>query len=184
VGAGIAGFAGFAVSGLFTAVSPRFVAEAVDAPHPLVSVSVVFALFTSSVLAQALWHGLPTNTGVNLGCVLLVAGMLLFTVSLATETLWLMLVAAVIAGAGQGVSFSKGLASVLARVSPHERAGTTSAFFVVAYIAISLPVIGSGIASDQWGLDPAGIAFSFAAAALAALALITLVMDQRRSATD
>jgi predicted MFS family arabinose efflux permease len=182
IGAGIAGFAGFAVCGLFTAVSPRFVAEAVDDPHPLVSVSVVFALFAASVVAQVLWHRLPTTTGVNLGCVLLTVGMLLFTASLATETLWLMLVAAVIAGAGQGVSFSKGLASVLDRVGAHERAGTTSAFFVVAYVAISVPVIGSGIASDHWGLDPAGIAFSIAAAALAALALITLVIDQRSTA--
>jgi len=182
VGAGIAGFAGFAVSGLFTAVSPRFVAEAVESPRPLVSVSVVFALFAASVAAQALWHRLPTQTGVNLGCALLTVGLLLFTASLATETLWLMLLAAVIAGAGQGISFSKGLASVLARIQPHERAGTTSAFFVVAYVAISVPVIGSGIASDRWGLDRTGIVFSAAAAALAALALITLVIDQRRTA--
>jgi MFS family permease len=183
VGAGIAGFAGFAVCGLFTAVSPRFVGEAVDDPHPLVSVSVVFALFAASVLAQVVWHRLPTDTGVNRGCVLLTVGMLLFTVSLAEEWLWLMLVAAVVAGAGQGISFSKGLAAVLQKVGAHERAGTTSAFFVVAYVAISVPVIGSGIASDRWGLDPAGIAFSLAAAALAALALVTLVIDQRRTAT-
>ncbi|MFC5679256.1 MFS transporter [Aeromicrobium endophyticum] len=183
VGAGIAGFAGFAVCGLFTAVSPRFVGEAVDDPHPLVSVSVVFALFAASVLAQVVWHRLPTDTGVDLGCVLLTAGMLMFTVSLSQEWLWLMLAAAVVAGAGQGISFSKGLSAVLQRVGAHERAGTTSAFFVVAYVAISVPVIGSGIASDHWGLDPAGIAFSLAAAALAALALVTLVIDQRRTPT-
>ncbi|MCL3818271.1 MFS transporter [Aeromicrobium wangtongii] len=184
LGAGIAGFAGFAVTGLFTAVSPRFVAEAVDSPTPLVSVSVVFAIFIASVGAQLVWHRLPTDAGVNVGCLLLTVGMLLFTASLAMEALWLMLLAALVAGAGQGVSFSKGLAAVLARVRPHERAGTTSAFFVVAYVAISLPVIGSGIASDHWGLDATGIAFSLTAAALAALALITLVIDQRRTALD
>jgi MFS family permease len=182
LGAGIAGFAGFAVTGLFTAVSPRFVAEAVDTPSPLVSVSVVFAIFVASVTAQVLWHRLPTDAGVNVGCLLLTAGMLLFTASLAMQALWLMLVAAVVAGAGQGISFSKGLAAVLSRVESHERAGTTSAFFVVAYVAISAPVIGSGIASDHWGLDATGIAFSLAAAVLAALALITLVIDQRRAA--
>ncbi|MRJ78018.1 MFS transporter [Aeromicrobium sp. SMF47] len=182
IGAGIAGFAGFAVSGLFTAVSPRFVAEAVDSPTPLVSVSVVFALFAASVVAQVLLHRMPTDPGVNLGCGLLVVGLALFTTSLVERSLWLMLVAAVVAGAGQGVSFSKGLAAVLTRVAAHERAGTTSAFFVVAYVAISVPVIGSGIASDRWGLDATGIAFSGAAAVLAALALVTLVVDQRRSA--
>lgn len=182
IGAGIAGFAGFAVSGLFMAVSPRFVAEAVESPGLLLSVSVAFALFAASVAGQALLYRVPTDAGVNLGCSLLVVGLALFTIALAGHTLWLMLVAAVVAGAGQGVAFSKGLASVLARVSPHERAGTTSAFFIVVYVAISLPVIGSGIASDHWGLDPTGIAFSIAAAVLAALALATLVVDQRRSA--
>jgi MFS family permease len=177
-----AGFAGFAVTGLFTAVSPRFVAEAVDAPSPLVSVSVVVAVLAASVTAQLLWHRWPTHVAVDVGCGLLAVGMLLFTASLVHETLWLMLVAAVIAGAGQGISFSKGLAAVLERVQPHERAGTTSALFVVAYVAISLPVIGSGIASDRWGLDATGMAFTLAAAVLAALALITLVIDQRRTA--
>jgi MFS family permease len=182
LGAGIAGFAGFAVSGLFTAVSPRFVAEAVSSPTPLASVSVVFAVFAASVAAQVLWHRLPTDAGVNLGCVLMTAGMLLFMLSLSKESLSLMLVAAAIAGAGQGISFSKGLAAVLARVRPHERAGTTSALFVVAYVAIAVPVVGSGIASDRWSLDATGIAFSAGSAALAALALITLVIDQRRAA--
>ena len=181
IGAGIAGFAGFAVCGLFTAVSPRFVAEAVDRPHAVLSVSVVFALFAASVVAQVVLHRVSSDIGATLGCALLAAGMLLFTVSLATQSLWLMLVAAVVAGAGQGISFSKGLAAVLVRVQPHELAGTTSAFFVVAYIAISVPVIGSGISSDRWGLDPTGIAFSIGASVLAVLALVTLLVDQRRT---
>jgi hypothetical protein len=108
--------------------------------------------------------------------------MLVLVWGLQAQSVPLMVVAAIVAGAGQGLSFSKGIASVLAKVDPHERAGVTSAFFVVAYIAISVPVIGEGVAAQHWGLTSAGTSFSAGVAGLAALALITLVIDQRRDA--
>jgi MFS family permease len=182
IGAGIASFAGFAVMGLFVAVSPRFVAQALADPSPAFEGVVVFSVFGASVVAQVVLKHAPTTLALNAGCALLAAGMLLLVWGLQTQSVPLIVLAAITAGAGQGLSFSKGLAAVLAKVDPHERAGVTSAFFVVAYIAISLPVIGEGLAAQQWGLTSAGSSFSAAVAGLAALALITLVIDQRRDA--
>ncbi|VXC13707.1 MFS transporter [Aeromicrobium sp. 9AM] len=182
IGAGIAAFAGFAVMGLFVAVSPRFVANALTNPSPALEGLVVFTVFGASVVAQVVLKGVSTTHAVNAGCALLVAGMGILAWGLQAESVPLIVLAAVAAGAGQGISFSKGLASVLAKVDPHQRAGVTSAFFVVAYIAISVPVIGEGLAAQKWGLTSAGTSFSAAVAVLAALALITLVIDQRREA--
>ena len=50
----------------------------------------------------------------------------------------------------------------------------------MAYVAISLPVVGDGLASQKWGLGPAGVWFSVAVAGLAVAALVALVVDQRR----
>lgn len=183
VGAGIASFAGFAVMGLFVAVSPRFVAQALTDPSPALEGFVVFTAFGASVVGQIVLRGVQTDRAVNAGCALLVAGMLVLARGLQAESVPLIVLAAVIAGVGQGLSFSKGLASVLAKVDGHERAGVTSALFVVAYVALSLPVIGEGMAAQRWGLTSAGTSFSAAVAVLAALALITLVIDQRRDAT-
>jgi MFS family permease len=182
IGAGIAGFAGFAVMGLFAAVSPRFVAHALANPNPAFEGLVVFTVFGASVVAQIVLRGVSTTRALNAGCALLVVGMLVLVWGLQAQSVPLMVVAAIVAGAGQGLSFSKGIASVLAKVDPHERAGVTSAFFVVAYIAISVPVIGEGVAAQHWGLTSAGTSFSAGVAGLAALALITLVIDQRRDA--
>lgn len=182
IGAGIASFAGFAVMGLFVAVSPRFVAQALADPSPAFEGLVVFSVFGASVAAQVVLKKAPTTLALDAGCALLAAGMLLLVWGLQAQSVPLIVVAAITAGAGQGLSFSKGLAAVLAKVDPHERAGVTSAFFVVAYIAISLPVIGEGLAAQRWGLTSAGSSFSAAVAGLAALALITLVIDQRRDA--
>jgi MFS family permease len=182
IGAGIASFAGFAVMGLFVAVSPRFVAQALTDPSPAFEGLVVFTVFGASVVAQVVLKRASTTLAVNAGCALLAVGMLLLVWGLQAQSVPLIVLAAITAGAGQGLSFSKGLAAVLAKVDPHERAGVTSAFFVVAYVAISLPVIGEGLAAQHWGLTTAGTSFSAAVAGLAALALLTLVIDQRRDA--
>ena len=168
--------------GLFVAVSPRFVAQALTNPSPAFEGLVVFAVFGASVVAQVALKGASTTRALNAGCALLVVGMLVLVWGLQAQSVPLIVLAAVTAGVGQGLSFSKGLASVLAKVDPHERAGVTSAFFVVAYIAISVPVIGEGVAAQHQGLTSAGTSFSGGVAALAALALITLVIDQRRDA--
>jgi hypothetical protein len=82
---------------------------------------------------------------------------------------------------GQGASFSKGLAAVNARVAPESRAGVTSSYFVVVYVAISLPVVGVGAASQAWGLVAAGVVFTVAVAVLAAAASTALVVLRRRA---
>ncbi|MET0928987.1 MAG: MFS transporter, partial [Aeromicrobium sp.] len=180
-GAAIAGFAGFAVAGLLTAVSPRFVSQALDDPSHVQQVSIVSLFFGAAVVGQILLRGLPTDVAVNLGCALLAIGVLVLVWALEADSFVLLVVAALIAGPGQGLSFSKGLASILAKVDAHERAGVASAFFVVAYVAISVPVIGEGIAAPHWGLTTTSVTFSLGAAALATLALLTLVVDQRRN---
>jgi len=48
-------------------------------------------------------------------------------------------------------------------------------------IAISLPVIGEGIAANALGLQTAGIAFSIVVAAIAAGALATLIPARSRA---
>jgi hypothetical protein len=85
-----------------------------------------------------------------------------------------------ISGAGQGISFSRGLASVTEAAPADRRAEVNSALFVVAYIAISLPVIGEGLVADRWGLRSAGIGFAVSVGVLAAGCLIALLTRQPR----
>ena len=49
-----------------------------------------------------------------------------------------------------------------------------STFFVVAYVAISIPVVGVGLAADVFGLPAAGVTFSIGVALLALAALVSL----------
>lgn len=180
IGASIAGFAGFAVLGLFTALSPRMLSEVLGVRnHALVGV-VVFILFAASTLAQIGLRVLAQNAAVNLGCAALVIGLLLM--ALAVWQAWLapLILGAIIAGAGQGMTFSKGLAAITSQVEPSRRAEVTSTYFVVLYIGLTLPVIGLGFAVQAYGIRAAGITFILAVAALALVALAALLRTQAR----
>ena len=91
-----------------------------------------------------------------------------------------MMAAAVVSGAGQGIAFSRGLASVVTRTEPAARAGIASAFFIVAYVALSFPVIGAGLSLQRWGLVTGGVGFGLLVGLLAVAALVLLLIEQRR----
>jgi hypothetical protein len=79
-----------------------------------------------------------------------------------------------VAGVGQGLSFRAGLAGINDAAPPEERAEVASSFFVVAYLALSLPVIGVGLLAQATSLRTAGLVFAAVAAAIAGVALALL----------
>jgi MFS family permease len=166
--------------GLFTAVAPSFVSGVIGITNHAVAGAIVASLFAASAVAQLLTRRMEPARAVAVGCAILVAGMVILAVALRLSSLPGLIVAALIAGSGQGMSFGRGLAAVVERTPPARRAEVSSTYFVVAYVAISLPVIGEGLAAQHWGLRTSGISFAIAVAALAALCLVAVLVEERR----
>jgi MFS family permease len=182
VTAATAAFAGFAVMGLFTAVVPSFLSGVIGIGNHALAGAIAASVFAASAVAQLVAGHVRPSRAVAAGCAALVVGTATIAVSLHFSSLSVLILGAVIAGAGQGVSLSRGLAAVIELTPPDRRGDVSSAYFVVAYVAISLPVIGEGIAAVDWGLRTAGIAFTLAVAVLAAVCLgAILVQEARRS---
>jgi MFS family permease len=182
VTASTAAFAGFAVTGLFTAVAPSFVADVIGIRNHAVAGAIACSIFAASAAAQVLAGRIEAQRAVALGCAVLVVGMVIIAASLHFSSLALLIVGAVVAGVGQGISFSRGLAAVAERTPPDRRAEVSSTYFVIAYVAISLPVVGVGLAAEAWGLRTAGIAFALAVCVLAILCLAAILVEERRPA--
>ena len=177
--AAVAGFAGFAVIGLFTSVSPAFLGEVLDRHNAaLVGVTVV-VLFAASVAGQIASSSLPERRALPIGCAGLIVGMALVAISLGAASLPLLLVGAIVAGGGQGMSFRSGLGAVSAAAPEPLRGQVTSTYFVALYIGIAIPVIGEGALAGAAGLVTAGVVFSILVGVLAALALMLLVRSGR-----
>lgn len=182
--ASTAAFAGFAVTGLFAAVAPSFVSGLLGIDNLAVAGATASVVFAGSAGAQLFAGRIPPARAVALGCAILVAAMLMLAVSLHAASLPGLIVSAVIAGAGQGMSFARGLAAVSERTPAERRAEVSSTYFVVAYVAISIPVIGVGLAAQTWGLKTAGEAFSIAVAALSAVCLVAVLLQERRQSQN
>ncbi|MDL5155144.1 MFS transporter [Actinomycetospora termitidis] len=178
VGAAVAGFAGFAVLGLFTAVSPAFLSQVLRVENHFVGGLVVFTLLGFSTIGQVASSRLSLRPALLTGCVALVVGVLLVGLSVALPSLWVLLVGAAVAGIGQGMSFRAGLGAVNTGTPPERRSEVASSFFLVLYVAISLPVIGEGIASAAFGLVTAGVVFSVIVAVIAAIAFGALLRQR------
>jgi MFS family permease len=180
--AALAAFAGFAVTGLFAAVAPSFLSQVVGIDNHAVAGLIAGSIFFASAVAQIAASNLNPQRAVAIGCAILVAGMVILAVALKLSSFLGLIAAAVVAGIGQGISFSRGLAAVAERTPADRRAEVSSTYFVVAYVAISLPVVGEGIAARQWGLQTAGETFAIAVAILSAICLVgILVLEARQS---
>jgi MFS family permease len=175
VPAAIAGFAGFAVLGLFSAVAPAFLGQILKISNHALTGVVVFVLFAASTAGQLALQWVPRKWALPLGCLVLVAGAALVGAGVGTASLGLLLSGAVVAGFGQGLGFRSGMAAVAAASPAERRSEIASTFFVVLYVAISIPVIGVGVAAKWIGLSIAGIGFAIAVAILALAALLALL---------
>lgn len=181
--AAIAAFACFAITGLFTSVAPAFVSDVVGIKNHAVAGAVASTILIASAVAQVFAGRIPPRRALVVGCAILIVGMVILAAALELSTLLGLIVAATVAGIGQGIAFSRGLAAVAERTPADRRAEVSSMYFVVAYVAISLPVIGEGLAAQHWGLRTAGVSFAIAVGLLAVVCLIAIVVQETRKPT-
>ncbi|WP_335333784.1 MFS transporter [Mycobacterium kyogaense] len=179
--AALAAFAGFAVTGLFAAVAPSFLAEVIGIGNHALAGLIAGTIFLASALAQVAGRTMNPERAVAVGCAILIAGMATLAVALHVGSLPGLIAAAVVSGIGQGISFSRGLAAVSERTPPDRRAEVSSTYFVVAYVAIAVPVVGEGLAAQAWGLRTSGVAFAIAVAVLAAGCLVAILSASTHS---
>lgn len=183
VPAAVASFVGFALFGVFTSVSPAFLARYLHVDDHAVSGLVVALAFFASIAGQAAAGRVGADRSLPLGCAVLFAGLVLLALALATDHLLFVVLAALVGGTGQGLAFRAALSAVAAASPPDRRAAVISSLFVVAYTGISLPVIGVGLLADPLGLEGAGLVFIACMLVLAAAAGAYLLRRARAGTT-
>ncbi len=174
-----AGFCSFAISGLFGAVAPTFLLVVLKLPSHVLAGLLVFVLFASSAAGQLLVRRVAPRLALVSGCTGLAAGAGMVAAAVALAQLWLIILAAAVAGCAMGLILGAGLSAINARTPADRRGETASTYFVILYVGLSLPVIGVGIAADLVGLRLAGFAFGLV---LAGLVLAILVLLRRTGA--
>ncbi|MDQ2815247.1 MAG: hypothetical protein M3Z75_26235 [Actinomycetota bacterium] len=144
IAAALGGFTTFAVLGLFTALVPTFLEKVIGQHHPWVIGASVSLQFGAAVLTQLFLRGLRARLAIELGLVVLIAGLGVLTASLDIASYPLFLAGTVISGIAIGAAFSGGLATALSVAGDGERGQVSSLFYLIAYVGLTIPVIGAG----------------------------------------
>lgn len=182
--AAIAGFAGFAVTGLFMAVAPSFVADVAGIDNSAVVGLVASSIFIASAVTQVAVGGMEPQRAVAVGCAILIAGMVILAVALGMSSFLGLIGAGLVSGVGHGIAFSRGLAAIAENTPADRRAEVNSTYFVIGYVAISVPVVGEGLAAQTWGLRTAGVTFAVVVAVLSIICLIAILVREAREARE
>lgn len=178
VSAGTAGFAGFAVLGFFTAITPATLGL-LGHHDPLLTGVVVFVVFAASALGQLVSIRVAPRWTLLGGTGLLALGTAVIGFGIGAESLAVLVAGGVTAGLGQGCSFRSALGAIVAASPGEQRAALSSSFFAVCYVGISLPVVGIGAATDAFGLRRTAVIFAGAIALLGTAALGSLIRTAR-----
>jgi hypothetical protein len=165
--AAVAGFAAFALLGLFTSLTSSFLRTALGDPGPAVVGLSIALVFAAAVTGQLVVQRVDAGRATLGGLALLPVGAGLVVAALAGGSLLLFLLAAVVGGAGIGVAFQSALATVGTLAGPADRAAVTSSFFVAAYLGITVPVVGVGQLATVASPTAAALGFAVLVAALA-----------------
>jgi MFS family permease len=138
----------FAALGLFAGLSGIFLATTLHRPSLALAGATLFVVFSSGVVAQLATDPLRPPRVLALGMTSMVVGLALLVtaVRLSTPSLALYLIAGALIGAGAGAVFKGTTALVVGASAPEDRLAKTSSLLITAFVGLSLPVIGAGVA--------------------------------------
>jgi MFS family permease len=144
--------AGYTVCGVYSSLTPNFMSHELGVSSPATIAAVTAALFIASAAAQIVLRNISDRTLMVTGLSLLIGCAVLLVVALRLDSLALLLIASVIGGAGQGVSFMTGMRAMTSQVEPEERTAVTTAYFIVGYLALAVPAMLAGLLTIPLGL--------------------------------
>ena len=160
IAAGVAGFAAFALLGLFSSLVPGFIAGQLHQGSHAVQGGVVFLLLAVGAITQVALSRLGSRQVILAGLILFLAALALIVAALAQSAMPLFLAGTVVGGVAVGAIFLGSLHTAN-RLAPASRRGQAiSAFFVACYAGLIIPVVGVGVLSGFTGTFPAVLAFS------------------------
>jgi MFS family permease len=168
----------WALGGLYLSLGPSVTAQVFDMPNHVLGGLVVALLCGTGAATIYRLRDWAFPRALNLAAGFLAVGMAITLAGLLAEAPALAAAGTIVAGVGFGASARGGFGTLASIAQPEERAGLFAVFYVVSYLAFSIPALAAGFASTSAGLRPTAIAYGVAVLALS----LTAAWAQRRLA--
>ena len=177
------GFFAFAVMGLFSSLGAIIVRGELGVTSYFVAGLAPFTAFAASAVAQLALGRFGQGVVLKTGTLLFPIGLALTALSLYRPTLWLVLTAAALAGAGAGLLFKSAVTQTVIAADPASRAGVLAAFFVIAYFGMGVPSVAFSLVIQHLALRPSMIGFATVLSVGAIIAVATSLRSGRTHRT-
>lgn len=176
--------AAWAVGGFYLSLAPSLVRAATGSTSNLIGGALVAVLTLTGALSIYALRNRAADMMLRLGASLLVLGLALVLIAVHTASLPLFFIGTLITGSGFGSGFLGALRSIMPLALPHERAGLMSAFYVLSYLAFSLPSLLAGNLTRLYGLIPTTNGFGAVLILMAVGALAGLLRQPAKPLVD
>ncbi|MEV4617635.1 MFS transporter [Asanoa sp. NPDC049573] len=169
----LGGLLAFAMFGLFSALSPSFLAGTLGYHSHALAGLVAFVGLGAAASGQVGLRKLPPRQAMTAVAAAMPVGLALLVAGVWAGSLGLFVIGGALTGGAAGLLFRASLTTVVQLSPPERRAGTLATLFVVSYSGLAVPVIGLGLATQLAGTR--GALAGFATLALAGLAAVAAV---------
>jgi MFS family permease len=172
-----AGLAAFAVFGVFNSLVPSFLIGTLHVTSHAVAGAVAFSAFAAAAVAQIATSGWANRSLLRRSVPILVVGLALFAGGMWLSSLAMFVIGGIVTGAGAGLAFRGALVAAGNTAPPESRAEVLAGFFLGAYVGLSVPVIGLGIATSYAPARDAMLVFAALVAVAIALSVRAVIRN-------
>ncbi|KZD23647.1 MFS transporter [Tardiphaga sp. 1201_B9_N1_1] len=169
----------WALGGFSLSLMPTVVATTMGVSAPWVGGVVVATLMLAAALTVAALRQLPAQRLLVIGTAALSLGVLVSLLGIWQHSVAMLFAGSVIAGFGFGASFAGSLSTLLPTAEAHQRAGLLAAFYVLSYLAFSLPALAAGVAVPYAGLAVVAYVYGAVVILLAIMSMIASLRGER-----
>ncbi len=164
----------YSIYGLFGALAPSYLRAGLHLQNYAEAAGFVAVMFGMAALVQLGLGQVRDRRALLIGLPVLVAGLVLFMLSLPLGSVPLLVLGAAVLGTGVGFAYM-GSVTLIDRVSPAGlRSEILSSFYLAGYLALAVPTIGVAFAVEQVGFEAAGLAFGTVLGAVATVLYFVL----------
>lgn len=170
--AALVGFAGNGLLGLFGALTPTLMDQALGSDSVGLAGALGALVFAAAGVAQVVTTRVSGGLRLGVGAWGMVAAVGVLAGSLALGSLPWFVLAVIVGGTTGGLCFSGGMAVATGLAPPARRGATSSLWFVAAYLGLIGPVVGAGRLVDLLGPMPGAVAIGGALTILAVIGAV------------
>ncbi|MFF2144158.1 MFS transporter [Kitasatospora sp. NPDC058190] len=181
---GIAVFApGITATSFVLSLGPSLLSGLLGTTNRIVAGAMAFVMFLAATGVQFAVQKLRRRTILTAGAVSTMLSMVALIIAVHSQAVAVLVVAALLAGAGQGMGQLGGLSLLNSTVAPQRLAEANAALNVGGYIPAGILPVSAGYLSDAVGLTNGATIFG---AVLTAIAVIggLVVLSTKRNVTD